>query len=205
MPTAWAVARNTVGAAQIKKNAVGKSEIKANGVTGSEVNEATLGEVPSAANATNAQNATTNATNATNAAPTNADTVGGNAVREVNYSATPGSGPQTILDLGGLQLTANLRRRRRHEPGRLDDEGRQLGVRFGIDSGEANDTDGNRDIDSGDLDDGDFDVGDALDLDGNIGAGFADEEHGFLGYFAPDGSTVTAYLVFDEFGVTAAT
>jgi hypothetical protein len=202
--TALALTRNTVGSPQIKKNAVGsseikpnavgKSEIKADTVTGSEVNEGTLGEVPSAANATNAANAA-NATNATNA-----DTVGGNTVREVNYSATPVSGPQTILDLGGLQLSANCAASSNTNlVATTTKDGSSASV-SGIYSAGADDTNGARDINSGEFDNGDFDVGTTLDLDSFIGDGFADGEHGSLAYFAPDGSTVTAFFVLDEFG-----
>ena len=75
--TAWAVERNSIGTKHLKKGAVKTSKIangavttaklRGNAVTGAKVNEATLGQVPSAANAGSAQTAAA-ATNAANAA-----------------------------------------------------------------------------------------------------------------------------------------
>ena len=192
---AAALKKNSVKAKQIAPNSVGRSEIKPGAVTGSEVNEATLGEVPSAANATNAQNAT-NAENATNAQ--NADTLGGNRVVEINYNVPESTGQQTILTLGGLEFAATC-------PAGANTNliagttkaGSSVYV-SGIDSDDANDTTPGREIDSGDFEDATFDPGDILDLGANIGAGGLDSEHGFLAYFAPDGSTVTAYFALDK-------
>ncbi len=178
---AAALKKNSVKAKQIAPNAVGSSEIKPDAVTGSEVNEATLGEVPtrSAANATNAQNAqnapmrrtrlTHQCENATQTRRTrrtrrtrNADTVGGNTVREINYTANAGTGPQTILDLGGVQLVAGCAAPR--IPNLIATTSKQDSSVYvsGIEGEDANDTAQVRDIDSGDLSDGDFDVGDTL-------------------------------------------
>jgi hypothetical protein len=103
-----ALGKNTVGTKQLKKNAVTTAKIKNNAVTtakiknsavtGAKLNESTLGQVPSAANADNA-------TNATNAG--NANTVGGNTVRKMLYSANENTGTQTVLSLNGLTITAN--------------------------------------------------------------------------------------------------
>jgi hypothetical protein len=51
--------KNSVKAKQIKANAVGTSEAKDNALTGQDVNEATLGQVPSAQSASSAQSANT--------------------------------------------------------------------------------------------------------------------------------------------------
>jgi hypothetical protein len=51
--------RNSVGTKQLKKNAVTSPKVKNNAITGADVNEASLGQVPSATNATNATHATT--------------------------------------------------------------------------------------------------------------------------------------------------
>src|SRR5215208_6773810 len=59
--TAWAATqlpKNSVGPKQIKANAVRTSEAADNALTGQDVNEATLGQVPSALSAVEAQTAT---------------------------------------------------------------------------------------------------------------------------------------------------
>ncbi|HKB20905.1 MAG TPA: hypothetical protein VKC65_07810 [Gaiellaceae bacterium] len=72
-----ALPKNSVGTKQLKSNAVTSPKVKDNGITGADVNEASLGQVPSAANATSATNAT-NAANAANAAnATNSANLGG--------------------------------------------------------------------------------------------------------------------------------
>lgn len=58
--------KNSVGTKQIRNNAVKSTKIAPNQVKGVDVDEATLGQVPSAANANNAAN-TANAANAANA------------------------------------------------------------------------------------------------------------------------------------------
>ena len=80
-------------------------------------------------------------------------------MREVNYSATPVSGPQTILDLGGLQLTANCAAGSNTNLVASTTKGDSSVSVSGIYSGDANDIDAGRDINSGEFDDGDFDVG----------------------------------------------
>ena len=85
---------NSITTGKIKKEAVTTAKIKKDAVTGAKVKESTLGEVPSA----------TNATNATNAG--NANTVGGMTVSKISYTANTGSGPQQILNIQGLILTA---------------------------------------------------------------------------------------------------
>lgn len=62
--------KNSVGTKQLKKKAVSTVKIKDNAVTGQKANEATFGQVPSAASAANATNAShaDSATNATHAA-----------------------------------------------------------------------------------------------------------------------------------------
>jgi hypothetical protein len=58
VPTAWALARNSIKAKHIAPKAVGTSELKNNAATGTDINEATLGQVPSAQSANSAQTAT---------------------------------------------------------------------------------------------------------------------------------------------------
>jgi hypothetical protein len=93
--------KNSVGTKQLKKKAVTTAKIKDDAVTGAKANEATFGQVPSAASATNASHASsadkaTDATNATNAL--NANTVGGHSascpantilIRGLCFDSTP--------------------------------------------------------------------------------------------------------------------
>jgi hypothetical protein len=58
--------RNSVGTAQLKRNAVTSAKVRDNTLSGNDVNEARLGQVPSAATAGTANNAA-NAANAANA------------------------------------------------------------------------------------------------------------------------------------------
>ena len=90
--TTGKIKKNAVTTAKIKKEAITTAKIKKEAVTGAKVNEATLGEVPSAANAKNAENA---------------NTVGG--LRVVKFSLNGGSdiAKTQILDLNGLQLHAS--------------------------------------------------------------------------------------------------
>jgi hypothetical protein len=97
--------KNSVGPRQLRKNAVTPVKVKANAITspkvasntltGADINEASLGQVPSALNATNA----TNATNAATAA--NANTLGGIAASGFLRSANEGGGA-----LAGANVTS---------------------------------------------------------------------------------------------------
>ncbi len=86
---------NSITTGKIKKEAVTTAKIKKNAVNGSKVNEATLGEVPSAAKATTATTAA------------NAEKVGGASLVRFAFNQTAPSGPTQILNLNGLQLIAN--------------------------------------------------------------------------------------------------
>jgi hypothetical protein len=93
--------KNAVTTAKIKKNAVNGSKVKNGSLTGADINLGSLGTVPSATNASHA----TNADNATNAG--NSNTVAGNTIRLINFTANPGTGPTEILNLDGFTLTAS--------------------------------------------------------------------------------------------------
>jgi hypothetical protein len=76
----------SIDGADIKKHSVTGDKLKDNTVTGKQVKESSLGTVSHAANA---------------------ETVGGTTVRQVFYAPTHNSEtPKTILELGGLVLTA---------------------------------------------------------------------------------------------------
>ena len=85
---------NAVTTAKVKKGAITTQKLKDNSVTGAKVNEATLGEVPSAASAKNAASAST---------------VNGILATKVNYGADPVSGPEVIFSAEGLTLTAQCK------------------------------------------------------------------------------------------------
>jgi hypothetical protein len=76
----------SIDGAKIQNHSIAGVKLKSNTVTGSRVKESTLATVPRAANA---------------------ETVGGITVRKVFYAPTTNSAkPKTILELGGLVLTA---------------------------------------------------------------------------------------------------
>ena len=123
--------------------------------------------------------------------------MGGFQVRKINFQVPFGTGPTTVLDLAGLQITAECQT-----------FGDQLDVKaftskndasafyFGGSSFDANDTDAGQDIDSADFANGSFDIGGQLQIDdatpvsGNSGIGT-------LNYSAPDGSIVDVHLALD--------
>jgi hypothetical protein len=90
------IVKEAVTAGKLKKNAVTNSKIAAgavttdklanDAVTGDKANESTFGTVPSA---------------------NNANTVGGNTVKAVNFAVEPVVGPTQILNLNGFTLTAS--------------------------------------------------------------------------------------------------
>jgi hypothetical protein len=83
---------NSITTGKIKKEAVTTAKIKKNAVNGSKVDEATLGEVPSATRATTAANA---------------EKVGGASLVRFSFNFNSPAGPTQILNLNGLQLIAN--------------------------------------------------------------------------------------------------
>lgn len=108
---AWAVAigRNDVGSREIAKNAVGTAELKDDKTKGKDVDESSLGEVPSAANADSAISAEAAATAAnaeTAETATEAGSVNGLSFATIDGEIPLDQPPQTVLDLGGLQLKA---------------------------------------------------------------------------------------------------
>jgi hypothetical protein len=88
---------NQVRGVDIRNSTVQGRDIGLNTVTGLHVNEGTLAKVPSA---TAADTATT---------ATSADSVGGVSTQRIAYSAGAGSAKVTILETGGLTLTAECK------------------------------------------------------------------------------------------------
>lgn len=111
------LAKNSVGSKQLKKNAVTTAKIKNNAVTtskikngaisGAKINLSTLGTVPSADKAKTADTAgSANSANTANSAKSAETADKTKQVANIFYTAKEPSGPQTILDLGGLKITA---------------------------------------------------------------------------------------------------
>jgi hypothetical protein len=95
------IRNNEVRGFDVRNSTLQGRDVAFNTLTGQDISEQTLGKVPSAASADTAANAT-NATNATNAGSVN-----GVSMRRFNYAAEQGSGPVTVLDFGGLRVTAS--------------------------------------------------------------------------------------------------
>jgi hypothetical protein len=126
----------------------------------------------------------------------NAGTVGGLQMRKINFQVPYGTGPITVLDLAGLQITAECQT-----------FGDVLDVKAftskddsrvyyaGISSITADDTDAIRDIASDRLPNGLFDVGSQLQIDNETPG---DDSTGTLHYSAPDGSVVVVDLLLDK-------
>jgi hypothetical protein len=93
--TAAKIKKNAVSGAKIKNGAVDGAKVKDGSLTGSDINLGSLGTVPSANTANSA-----NSANSANKAKS-VDTV-----VPIFYAANEDSGKRTILNLGGLTITA---------------------------------------------------------------------------------------------------
>ena len=91
------VKKNTLPGNRVKKNTLPGNRVKKNSLTGVQINEAKLGEVPSAANATNA----TNATNAANVATVRPFSAGANEASMVSLVKTANFELMGICDTAG--------------------------------------------------------------------------------------------------------
>jgi hypothetical protein len=94
---------NEVRGIDIRNSTVQSRDIAINAVRGEDVKEDTLAKVPSALLADSA----TNAANAASA--DSADSVGGVTMQRIAYQAAEGSAKQTIVNLGGLTITAECK------------------------------------------------------------------------------------------------
>ncbi|MGE0066602.1 MAG: pentapeptide repeat-containing protein [Solirubrobacterales bacterium] len=91
------LAKNSVGTKQLKKNAVTAAKIKTGAVTGAKINEASLGQVPSAATAGSAASAGIAA---------NANAVNGQSVVKVFKLLPQSSAPQTLASFAGFSIVS---------------------------------------------------------------------------------------------------
>ena len=89
------IRNNEVRGFDIRNSTIRGRDVAFDTLTGVDVSEASLEKVPSAATADTATDATT------------AGSVGGVSLRRFNYAAEQGSGPVTVLDIGGLRLDAS--------------------------------------------------------------------------------------------------
>ena len=89
------IRNNEVRGFDIRNSTIQGRDVAFDTLTGTDVSEESLGKVPSAAAADTAGSAGT------------ANSVGGISLRRINYAAEQGSGPVTVLDVGGLRLDAS--------------------------------------------------------------------------------------------------
>ena len=128
----------------------------------------------------------------------NARTVRGLQVRKINFQVPYGTGPTTVLDLAGLQITAECQNFGDVLDVKAFTSKNDASVYFAaISSSAASDADAIQDIASDRFPDGLFDVGLQLQID-NETAPIGDDAMGTLHYSAPDGSVVVAHLALDR-------
>jgi hypothetical protein len=107
---------------KIKKESIAGNRLKPNGVTGQQVDESSLGRVPSTQSADGVQNAQRAQTAQTVQSAASAQTLGGRGPdgfvspadsKRIRYDVTTSGfqGPETVLELGSLRLTASCERR----------------------------------------------------------------------------------------------
>jgi hypothetical protein len=89
------IRNNEVRGFDIRNSTIQGRDVAFDTLTGADVSEESLGKVPSAAAADTAASAGT------------ANSVGGVGLRRFNYAAEQGSGPVTVLDVGGVRLDAS--------------------------------------------------------------------------------------------------
>jgi hypothetical protein len=92
------IRNNEVRGFDIRNSTIRGRDVAFDTLTGADVSESSLGKVPSATTADSATSATSAGS---------AGSVGGIGMRRFNYAAEAGSGPVTVLDIGGLRLDAS--------------------------------------------------------------------------------------------------
>lgn len=92
--TTGKIKKEAITASKIKKNSVTTAKIANGAVTGAKINLGSVGTVPNATHAVTADSAG------------NANTVGGNTVAAINFTADPTVGPTQIMNIDGFTLTA---------------------------------------------------------------------------------------------------
>jgi hypothetical protein len=148
-------------------------DVKNEGLSGSDIAESTLQNV-------------------------NAGTVGGLQMRKINFQVPFGTGPTTVLDLAGLQITAECQNFGDFlDVKAFTSKDRASVFFFAGFTDDADDTDTVHDINSASIRHGNFDIGDQLQID-NATPFFGNGAIGTLNYSAPDGSVVVAHLALDE-------
>ena len=171
--TAADLRNGSVGNTEIADGAVRSGEVQNESLTGTDIAESTLQNV-------------------------NAGTVGGLQVRKINFQVPLGTGPTTVLDLAGLQITAECQ----NFGDFLDvkaftsKNGASVDYFAGY-TADADDTNSARDISSSHATPRVFDVGNQLQID-NASPNNGNFTIGTLSYSAPDGSVVVAHLVLNE-------
>ena len=174
--TAADLRNGSVGNTEIADGGVRSAEVQNEALTGADIAESTLQNV-------------------------NAGKVGGLQVRKINFQVPYGTGPTTVLDLAGLQITAECQ-----NFGDLLDvkaftsKNGASAFYVGFSGASADDTDATRHIDSASQPDGRFDIGEQIQIDNHSPGtpGTGDISTGALNYSAPDGSVVVARLALDN-------
>lgn len=164
-----AVGASLIDGARLESRSVDYTKIKRDSLGGVVIKESRLGKVPRSARADSARNAD------------NASSTGGLAVRKVYWKGATGGAAQTILDLNGLQVSAQCVAGAPRLSARTTVNDTQLQFGFVSTRGARGDRRSN------------FDVGDAIQLDGGESNG-----SGTLTYGRPDGRTVAVTISFHE-------
>jgi hypothetical protein len=127
-----------------------------------------------------------------------ARTVSDLRVRKIDFQVPHGTGPTTVLDLAGLQITAECQTFGDDLDVKAFSSKDNASVYYSAgNTDNANDADNFQDIDSDQRSDGRFDIGSPLEIE-NASPRFGDNTMGTLNYSAPDGSVVVAHLALDE-------
>ncbi len=127
-----------------------------------------------------------------------AATVSGLQVRKINFQVPFGTGPTTVLDLAGLQITAECQNFGDFlDVKAFTSKDRASAFFFSGYSANADDTDDVQDINSANFSHGSFDIGEQLQID-NATPFLGNSSMGTLNYSAPDGGVVVAHLALDE-------
>ena len=129
-----------------------------------------------------------------------ADRIDGLTVRKINFRVPFGTGPTTVLDLAGLQITAECQGFGDGLDVKAFTSKNDAGVYYTAMSARGvDDTDAFQSIDSDWVEDGFFDAGDQLQID-DASPPFGNDVTGTLHYTASDGSVVVAHLALNENG-----
>ena len=171
--TAADLRNGSVGNTEIADGAVRSAEVQNEALTGADIAESTLQNV-------------------------NAGKVGGLQVRKINFQVPFGTGPTTVLDLAGLQITAECQNFGDFlDVKAFTSKDRASVFFFSGFTADADDTDDVQDINSANSGHGAFDIGEQLQID-NATPFFGNRAIGTLNYSAPDGGVVVAHLALEE-------